>query len=300
MCLTWLEPSGANCSGKAQLGKKVEEVLGHSVFVPEGCDKVMVGSLQKNGEAAPWVARLRIEAPDGTLLGSRELESKNPSCSALTEPVALVVALMIESTKVHASLNIEAQPIPAPRSDAEATPVHLSAALNGTWGVLNTLALGPELGVLFSLNRFVSARVPLAAWFPARSVAGTREGRFWGVQSGAALCAEANRGGVPQIALCAGARAGLLHGTGSGLDYNLSVSRPFAQAELQMLGVVPLSATLGFFLQVGAGMPLVRPRFVYLDADGDHHQVHQPSAVVFSAGAGIEISTAPRRERAGR
>jgi hypothetical protein len=297
ICIEWPEAELPSCPTRSEVVAKVEEVLGRPSRDTAPCNRIVKGSIAPNARGAGWVARLGLEAADRATLGQRELSSENPSCHALLEPVALVIALMLESAKDYVSLRVAPEPVVAPPAiDGQPRLLRASAAIGFVSGFLDSVALGPELGFGTPLAERWSLHLHGNGWFPTSSASG-RAGRFWGALAGASFCFDSSQRG-PRAAACVSSSAGVLHGSGSGLDYELSTSRPYAQAALQLIGVLPVRRGFALFAQFGAGVPFIRPRFVYVDADGAGQQLHRPAAVVAFGAVGVEI-TAPSAEPGG-
>jgi hypothetical protein len=83
---------------------------------------------------------------------------------------------------------------------------------------------------------------------------------------------------------------GVLRGSGLELPYLQSATKTYADADARAVLSVPFGQTLALLVFVGAAVPWLRPRFVYMDASDSKIEVHRSSAVVFLAGLGIESS----------
>lgn len=83
-----------SCIQAAPLSRAVEERLGRAVFgvMPE----VLIHGTLKPGTASGWTARLTLVDARGTILGSREVSTTEPTCAAIEPRLALVIALMID------------------------------------------------------------------------------------------------------------------------------------------------------------------------------------------------------------
>lgn len=103
--LRWLAP--AECRQAADVSRAVEDLLKKPVFGPE--PKLLVdGAVERvDGE---WRARLALVDEKGTVLGNRDVTSRDEPCSSLDKKVTLVVALLIDPT---ASLRGPETPPPA-------------------------------------------------------------------------------------------------------------------------------------------------------------------------------------------
>jgi hypothetical protein len=117
--LSWIRLAGADgCVSTQDLARDVELRLGRPVFVsPSRADVSVEGHVQPLRGSTGWRATIVLRDVQGALLGTRELSRKDASCDAMREPVALVIAVMIDP---DAALS----PAPAPpvASTAEAPP----------------------------------------------------------------------------------------------------------------------------------------------------------------------------------
>jgi hypothetical protein len=97
--LQWTRGAGAeSCIDAAAFAARVEGELGpraggSAATRPKVA--ITVARAPSGGGARPWLADLRLVAPDGTPAGSRHLERAGDSCDVLTDRLALVVALLL-------------------------------------------------------------------------------------------------------------------------------------------------------------------------------------------------------------
>ncbi|MBX3210375.1 MAG: hypothetical protein KF764_35410, partial [Labilithrix sp.] len=98
--LSWLRMPGADaCVATQPLARAVEERLGRSVFVSAAeADLSVEGHVEKRtrGASSGWHAVITVRDASGATLGTRELDRADASCDAMTEPLALVIAVMID------------------------------------------------------------------------------------------------------------------------------------------------------------------------------------------------------------
>jgi len=94
--LSWVRLEGAeSCIALQPLAHAVEERLGRPVFASASeADLSVEGRAWKKGRT--WHAHVEMREKSGALLGTRDLESNADSCDALTRPLTLVLALMID------------------------------------------------------------------------------------------------------------------------------------------------------------------------------------------------------------
>ena len=113
--------SGQPCIDKAALEAEVNRRWRREVFVEgAGADLVVEGKIGR----APggWSASIEMRRADGTSLGTRELVTRGPRCSALNEPVALALGIMLDVSRKR---------VEEERATASAAPVHDSDVVGG-------------------------------------------------------------------------------------------------------------------------------------------------------------------------
>jgi len=91
-------PGAESCIPTQALARAVEDRLARRVFVSAAQADVSVeGRIEKSkGKASGWRAVITIRDGAGATLGTRELEKPDASCDAMNEPLALVIAVMID------------------------------------------------------------------------------------------------------------------------------------------------------------------------------------------------------------
>jgi hypothetical protein len=231
-----------------------------------------------------WEADLRFAKGNGEMLGSRTLQSQDAKCAALKDPVSLVIALMVEASEQQATLRVPA----APPSRADA--ILVSASMAASSGLLPSLAFGATAGFGARLGRWLPLQMAGTVWLPRSSDSSGPGGEFWGWQAGAGLCPSVMTTSTVRAAVCVKVAAGAIHGTGLGLDYHHSATRPYGAAEAQAILSFPIVGALAGFVELGVAVPWLRPRFVYhLDSTGASVEVHRPHAVIPIGGIGIEL-----------
>ena len=84
-----------SCVATQPLARAVEQRLGRSVFVSASEAELSVeGRVEK--KKTGWHAHVELRDANGELLGKRDLDTSAPSCDALTPPLALALAVMID------------------------------------------------------------------------------------------------------------------------------------------------------------------------------------------------------------
>src|SRR5688500_19747658 len=89
-------PGADACIATQPLARAVEERLGRETFVSAAqADLSVEGRIEKNPKGG-WRAVITMRDPKGALLGTREVERDDASCDAMSEPLALIIAVMID------------------------------------------------------------------------------------------------------------------------------------------------------------------------------------------------------------
>ncbi len=116
--LTWERGLGAEqCISPTALTQAIDTQLGYAAFTGDGALRVR-GHVARTASAS-FRASVEFENREGELLGRREVEAKGSDCKALSEAVALVMALAIETHLVELSAEA-ARALSAESSSAEA------------------------------------------------------------------------------------------------------------------------------------------------------------------------------------
>lgn len=105
--LTWSAPE--DCAGAEQLQAGVEHALGRPLF-GEHAAYTISGKTERAGEL--WVASLTLVDARGAVLGSRDVSTSEPSCTALFDRLVFVIGLLVKSAP--GELVVSARPAVAP------------------------------------------------------------------------------------------------------------------------------------------------------------------------------------------
>lgn len=118
--LSWVRLEGAeSCVATQPLARAVEQRLGRFVFVSASDAELSVeGRIEK--KKAGWHAHVEVRDASGRLLGKRDLDSSAASCDALTPPLALALAVMIDPDAALGGAKPD--PKPPPTGDATSSP----------------------------------------------------------------------------------------------------------------------------------------------------------------------------------
>jgi hypothetical protein len=304
--LAWVRLEGAeSCIAAPALAQSVEARLGRKVFVSASDADITVEGTIGRAPKAGFRAQLRVTAKDGTILGSRDVETRAASCDAIDEKLSLIVSVLIDP---DASMAPEETPPPAPappqaviererivvvHDEPHAPPPPWRFELSV--GVMGTVGLQPDIGLAFA---------PSVLLTPPR---------FWGIRAGGgiaattstdakggasadaslahgtlALCPLATRGGRVEALACAGALVGALRARGIGFDTTTTTSSlvagPFAMGRASLKIVGPLVTSLGLNLVV----PIAHAEIGYLTASGEN-ALFRTSAIGAMAELGIGV-----------
>jgi hypothetical protein len=126
--LSWeRQPGAESCIDRSQLEKAINRRWRRQVFVEDDAAELTVAG--KVGRSGPdrWSASIEMRRADGTSLGSRELVTHAPDCSALDDSVALALGIMLDMTKQRI---VEERALRASRSTAPAGTSTSAAAKN--------------------------------------------------------------------------------------------------------------------------------------------------------------------------
>lgn len=296
VCLDWTPSIAPRCPSGSWVSSAVESVMGRRVFTGRPCDLVVRGQIERMSGAAGFVVTLSLTGRDGEALGERRLESRDRNCSALGGPASLVIALMVEAGKARVSLTTPPEPTPreteidAPSSHAQGTRTLFAAGITAS-NLLPGLAVGQAFDVGFAPAHFVPFLVGARLYWPTSSERGGRGGSLWAWHAGASICPDLSTSGRTTLALCVGAQAGAVYGTGFGLDYDESAAEPYLQTDAKLVGSLRLFGSLGVFAELGAAVPLLNARFVYLNGDQSREEVFRPAPVLAFGGIGLELRT---------
>ncbi len=207
-------------------------------------------------------ADLTLERADGSLVGTRRVETPEADCSGLDERLALVLALMVDLPRKSAELALPPKPQPWLRSYRGSVGPALDVGWLSwpRWGgrVEQLVELGPLPRLGFALT-----------WWPKHDL--ERRGESFELEAwqvGAVTCPRLLSDSVWILELCASASAGRLLAS--------STTLPFPQAARSTTLDLGLGLALGarlagpLLVMVGAApaWSVIRGRGVFLDENG--------------------------------
>ncbi|WP_437974061.1 hypothetical protein WMF11_36575 [Sorangium sp. So ce295] len=309
--LSWVRLAGAEaCVGARALAQAVEARLGRAALVSAARAELTVEGRIEPGGAGGWRAVIAVADAGGAVLGTREIATASPRCSAIDDELALAIALMIDpSAKLSPGapppLAAPAPPpAPSPAPSPPAPRVIVQRVLvpvpppapppPAPWrvevgaGPLFGLGLLPSPGIAAALRarltppRSWSFEVGGAIWLPNEATTGASSTRFsWG--EGFVSACPVSLGGETRLSACAGVRLGALQVGGLGFGVDRADERLTAGGALD----VRLTRQLAGPLTVGGGLglivPIVRDTFYYIDAQGRDREVFRMAPLAGAA-----------------
>jgi hypothetical protein len=287
VCLALVSPGG--CPMAKQTQAAVEDILGRRVFTTQSCDIDVRGAMHRL-EHGGWEAKLSFAKTSGEVLGDRSLQSTDASCRALAGPMALAISMMVEAGEAEVTLHVPtAQPMDPPDSD------RMSMGFAVSSGLLPRLGYGASAAYATRLRSWLPVQLDATFWFPqATTDQNGMGGQFWAWHAGAAYCPTLFDGSILAATACLGFEAGVIHGTGIGIAYAGSPTKPYGDVNARVRLSAPLLGPLEAWAEVGVGVPWVRAQFVYLDAADASVPVHRSSAVVLFGTIGLALRASGR------
>jgi hypothetical protein len=307
--LSWIRLPGAEmCISTGELGRKVEQKLqrrgGHDapVLVSAAAADLAIEGRVEPREGSGFRAVVVVTSSGGAVLGDRTVESTADSCAQIEEPLALIVALLIdaEAARVVAPApTLSAPPPPPPPAPALPAPppaaalaaprLRLEAQVAPSLSLGVVPGLGPGLGVhaVFGIDGGFAGRLGAEFAWGSEALAGSSEVLVRLAGGSLAVC---RMFGGAQIGLdlCAGVELGALSAQPRGLAGSADQESLWAVPELLASAawhpIAPLAIRLGLTL----GAPVVRDRFTYQDGSSVR-EAFVPSVVIGRVSLGIGV-----------
>ncbi|HEY8075289.1 MAG TPA: hypothetical protein VIF62_14290 [Labilithrix sp.] len=322
--LSWLRMPGADsCIATQALARSVEDRLGRpgKVFVSAAQADVSVeGRIEKKKEG--WHAVISIRDAQGALLGTRELDRPDPSCDAMSEPLAFVIAVMIDpeaamrdrskESPAAASATTTASsapppPLPPPPATSDNPPPPPPPKKSEPWifeggaaatlaaGLTPSVALGGAIeailyppGVPVGFRGF-TALYPSVFGLGQASADGARAS-FDLLYAGGSVCPTLRR--RVNLMLCLGGHLGAIrvHADTANRGIDDGSILPIWNAVLEGRVSIPIVHPIGIAGGLGATLPLLRPSFDFKRSDGTTTDtLFKVSPVALTASAGVEL-----------
>lgn len=313
--LSWTRLPGAeSCIAARALAESVEKSLGRSVFVSASQGDVLVEArVQPGADTRGWIAVIAVSSSDGNVLGTRELRSNEPSCHALDDQLALVIALLIDPdaamrepaapvapaapvTPPPAQVVVRREtvlvPVPVPATDPP-DPWRAGADIGPVFalGLLPGFALG--LGARITLDPPWRWPVQLdgAVWKEAEASEQGGTAKFRLATAGLSVCPVQVGKVRSRLMACAGAMVGSLRMQSSGFEVNREQEKLVADVSIVARGVQRVAGPLRVCAGAGVLAALERDRFFVRVSDGSTPEVFRmsPVAAWFELGIGVEL-----------
>jgi hypothetical protein len=315
--LSWLRMPGADtCVATQPLARAIEERLGRTVFVSASqADLSVEGRIEKR-PAGGWHAVITVRDAKGATLGTRDLNRPDAACEAMTEPLALVVAVMIDpdaamrpkpepiSAPAPEPRPVDPAPLPSPAAPAPAPPPDkpqptpprepwrfeggVQATVNG--GLLPSVAPGAGVhAILYPPGIPVGFRGYTTLFLPTDTTQDGARATFDMLYAGGTVCPTLRR--RVNLLGCLGGQLGVLRPRAETTNRGISEDlMPVLNAVAEVRVHVPIVAPIGIAAGVGAGVPILRPELRYQRSTGTGTAVlHQPDAVTLSADVGLGL-----------
>ncbi|MBS2018100.1 MAG: hypothetical protein JST00_34835 [Deltaproteobacteria bacterium] len=321
--LSWVRLPGAeSCIPTQSLARAVEERLARRVFVSAAQADVSVeGRIEKKEKPSGWHAVITVRDAKGALLGTRELDRADASCESMNEPLALVIAVMIDPDAALKPAPAPAPapaPLPPPASEppaptppvapppspapdtAEPTTKHVKEPWRAEGAALFAMSAGlaPKLvpgvsveGILFIPNVSLGIRAYGSLFLPVTEERDGARASFDLVYAGSALCPTLRTKSVVGM-ICLGGQLGVLRShaetPGRAIEDKTSV---IWNAVTELRVSIPVLAPVEVTAAVGAVLPLLRPSVAYASsgapAAGATENLHKVSVFGMTGALGV-------------
>ncbi len=312
--LSWVRLPGADaCVATQDLAKQVEGRLGRAVFASAAVADVSVeGRIEPAADHHGFRAVLTLRDAHGTLLGTRELARPDASCDGMREPLALVIAVMIDPDAALGPNKPAPPPAPEPPPPVIVEkPVYIQVPAppqppRPVWRIDVGPSAATNLGLMPAPNLGLSASglltppgvFPLegfgALWFDDRTASaganpsgtgGPGAASFFLAYVGGGLCPlhhEGGQGGAVRLYGCAIGEIGVFSGTPPG---GSQMSHAYLAGGLEGRIGVRLVAPVELRLGVDGVVPLFRPS----TNEGGDLGSFRPSVVGGAADLGLGV-----------
>lgn len=309
--LSWVRMPGADaCVSTQDLARDVEARLRRPVFVsPAQADVSVEGHIEPRSPGPGWKATIALRDAKGALIGTRELVRAEASCAEMREPLALVVAVMIDP---DAALAPPPPPAPPPEPPPKVEPPPPAPppppppppprdeprwAFDGGastlfgLGVLPSLGAGVHVDGLLEPPRLFPLEI-LGGFFLDNTSSAEGPGRasFSLAFGGAGACPLRHASDRLSAYACATVQVGFVRASAEGFDVVQPDERRLHVAGA-LEGRVSLRIAGPLALRVGlsGAAPFVRDAFVYRRADGTQADLFRMAPIVGLADVGVGV-----------
>lgn len=289
------------CAGREQLERRVEGILRRPLRAGADAGSLSIEVAFERALGGAFVARVSASGPKP---GQRVLRDSSPTCDALSEAVAVAIALLLDSAQAEVSeLPPAPKPAPAPEPATSPTPETAPALSDASsrhesesWWLRASLEAGGGYGLggngtLLGLGRVgaryghwaldlgAAANLATAHDFDGGAV---RTSLLFGSLRGCYL-----RGRALSLGPCAQLGVGRLRGEGSGYSEGLTTSLPWLAVGLGLAAEAQLSSRLFVALEATLWVPTQRQTFSVQNAGIAWES--KPVAGVLAAGLGVTL-----------
>lgn len=318
-------PGADSCIATQALARSVEERLGRHVFVSAAeADVSVEGRIEKRAGHPGWHAVITIRDAKGALLGTRELDRPDAACAAMNEPLALVIAVMIDP---EAKLSSSPTPLPpqppptattaptspppppdlpppvstqpvAPPPDTTTPQPHAKEPWRFQGEALGTVSSGlaPEVafggtvaGMLFVPKIPIALRAYASLYVPTKASDDGARASFDLITFGGAICPTLRRPAII-LMLCFGGHLGAIrsHPETQGRDIQDKTGALWNAVSEGRI-TIPIAAPVALTGGISGVLPLLRPTFGYTRSDTAKTtaSLHQVSSFAVVADVGI-------------
>jgi hypothetical protein len=295
--LSWSgESEETGCLGAKALARAVETYLERPIFSslnPEIRLDVRAEQAQPSGYRAIITI---VRTDSGEVLGTRELTVEGRTCSALNEPLKLVVALMVdgEPGTLATRRKPEAAPPPdvaVPEAAREASPAvfHAETSVLGQAVLLPRPGPGLAFALGWDFSRVLGARAELGAFLPtAAQVAAPASADVSLLYAGLGVCPGFDVDARLRLQACALGLVASSDVAPRGMDENRRSSSTMFGASLGLHGTTRLAGNIGATASLrGLAFPS-SPRFIYR-LDGTARELFRPGPLSAVASLGLSV-----------
>jgi hypothetical protein len=320
-------PGAERCIGTRELAEGVERRLGREaftsparaeVFLDAHIESVDDGGLPRPSGALPppkppgspgFRARITLSNARGEVLGTRVLESAEPSCRALDEKLVLVLAMLLDPEAALA-----AGPPPHPMAPAPADPparpppppppapppprpwresVSVGPAVAA--GLLPGVAVGLSLRGEIVPPAFFPIELGGVVWLDGRATAPsapTRGATLSLAYGMVGICPLVWGPGATVLRGCADLALGAVRAVGFGFSGSNAAGQEQPVVQAQVAGRVTRRIVGPLDLGIGLGLwvPFQRAQLYYLDAAGNQQELFRTAPVVGVVDASVGLA----------
>lgn len=317
--LSWVRLPGAeSCVATQTLARAVEERLGRAVFVSAAQADVSVEGRIEPARKGGWRAVVTLRDAKGALLGTREIARADKGCEAMNEPLALVIAVMIDPDAALATPGANAQPQPQPTpppAPAPAPPPQIvyvpvptpappppprkhpwffegGAGVIGALGLLPSVAPGVHVDGMIEPPKVPITLIGFGAAFLDQTVADAASAgsaSFATGYIGSGLCVLRVRAVHVHLFLCIEGHIGAITARPSGFPGASQEVKALVNSAGELRLSVPVVGPFSARAGASAVVPWLRDRWTYARADGTSVELFRVSPVVgqVDVGAGV-------------